>query len=166
VAEVYVAGPSNVNDYSYVLCSGSEQGGVSGQVVSGQTNGIVSSGFIPANWSVGKWVTWSPEDKYALTYATGEVTMGDMVLIDLNGGKSGALTFRRMAAPDSSNGSQPEMQNIDEKTLRWVDPHTFTIKLEATCNPYDVADCDSNKVLRSYKVTVDLTTGSQHYDKL
>ena len=159
-AEVYVSGPSNVNDYYYVLCWIDQQGGVSGEVVNGQTNTVVATGFVPEHWGVGKWVSWAPEDKYAITFATGEVTMGDMVLIDLNGGKSGALSFRRVAAPDSGN-TQTEVQNINEKTIRWLDAHTFTVRLEVTCNPYELTDCDSNKVLRRYKVTVDVATGSQ-----
>lgn len=163
-AEVYISGPSNIKDYYYVLCLISEQGGISGHIVSGETNAVVSSGFIPPNWSVGTWVSWAPEDKYALTYATGEVTMGDMVLIDLNGGKSGALSFKRVAAPDSGN-TQTEVQNINEKTIRWIDAHTFTVRLEVTCNPYELTDCDPNKILRRYRVTVDVATGSQKYDQ-
>ena len=164
-AEVYISGPSNVNDYYYVLCWIDQEGGVRGEVVSGQTNSVVASGFVPEHWGVGKWVSWAPEDKYAITFATGEVTMGDMVLIDLNGGKSGALTFRRVAAPDSGN-TQTEVQNINEKTIRWLDAHTFTVRLEVTCNPYESMNCDSNKVLRRYRVTVDVAIGSQRYDQL
>lgn len=164
-SSVYISGPSNINDYYYVLCNLGDRGGVSAQIVSGQTNAIVLSGLVPANWSVGQWVSWSPDDKYALTYATGEVTMGDMVFASLSEGKSGPLSFRRMAAPDS-NGSQPEVQNINEKSIKWIDSHTFTVRLTVSCNPYDVPDCNFDQVLRAYRVTVDMATGSQGYDRL
>lgn len=162
-SEVYISGPSPARGYYYVLCWVEHEGGISAQIVKGHTGGIIASNFIPKDWGVGKWVSWSPEDRYAITHAVGEVTMGDMVFIDLQGGRSEPLHFRHIATL-ARNNYQPEIQYIDKQSIRWLDSHRFTIRLYVTCNPYEVENCDTDRVLRQNSVTVDLDTGAQQYN--
>jgi hypothetical protein len=85
--------------------------------------------------------------------AAGEVTMGDMVLVDLRTGRSHELLFKNFTM------NSLEFQNFVPESIKWLSPSVCQLRLVVTCNPFEVGEnCDTKKVVREESVRVDLNS--------
>jgi hypothetical protein len=132
--------------------------GCADAVVVDRAGAVKARGIVPKRWRVWReWVSWSPNEHYALLAAAGEVTMGDMVLVDVRTGKSLELHFRDLTG--NRPGSDELVQEFEFENVEWIGPNRFRVRLDVHCNPYNGGACTDGRweiVLRSYTATVEL----------
>ncbi len=143
---------SPMKKYRLALCS-QDYSSDDGYILSVRNRVVVAKSIVPTGWSIDAWIRWSPDERYALVYAVGEVTMGDMAFVDLNSGRKQEIHFKHLIR------NSTETQNLDSKTIEWLAPTIFQLRLDVRCNPYELGQrCDYDRILRSYYAQVDLRT--------
>ena len=150
--EVAISPASPQKGLRLFVCWEDGRGGVDAMVVSSKAADTVARSIVPSGWGVAKWVSWAPSEQYALLFAVGEVTMGDMAVVDLRSGTAREIHFKKLVANDN------ELQDFEPETVKWLSPVAFRLRLDVRCNPYELYEkCDYEKVLRSSNVQVTLS---------
>jgi hypothetical protein len=164
---LYISPLSPKKSLFVALCWEDGKGGTYAQIIDSRTKQAITGNIVPKGWGIGAWVNWSSNEEFAIFFATGKVTMGDMVWVNLVANKSGPLQFKHFTDDPRSEQSMEETQDANTDTVRWVTPTAFTLLLEAHCNPYELGDkCDRNKVLRRNAAQVDVNTLAITYPAL
>lgn len=157
---VYVSPTSPKRELFVVLCWEDHRGGKAAWIVDGKNRSVLAKNIVPERWGIAFWVSWSPNEDFALFHAVGEVTMGDMVFVNLASGQSRELHFR-----DFTRKGADEMQDFNRDALTWADPKSFRLNIEIHCDPYSLGDdaCDQEKILRSHPARINLSPFSISY---
>jgi hypothetical protein len=150
--EAAISSVSPKKSFRLLICWENGQGGVDARVVNTKTAEIIARSIVPSGWGIAKWVSWAPDEQYALVFAVGEVTMGDTEVIDLRSGNSREIHFKKLIANDK------ELQDFDPATIQWLSPIAFRLRLDVHCNPYELGDekCKYGEVLMSSNARVTL----------
>ncbi len=154
-SRVYISPTSPKRELFVVLCWEDHRGGKAAWIVDSRNRTVLAKNIVPKDWGIAFWVSWSPNEDFALFHAVGEVTMGDMVFVNLATGKSQEIHFRNFA-----RNTDTELQDFKRDALAWVDPQSFRLNIDVRCNGYELGDeqCDSEKVLRSHPARVNLNS--------
>ena len=163
ISKVALSSPTPKRGLAFIMFVDSDHGGIQGYVVDTRTQTILARKIVPDGWAIGNWISWSPDERYVLVAAVGEVTNGDMAFVDLTTGKSQEIHFKLFTRSRRRNVEE-EMQYFRNETVVWINQNTFGLRLDIGCNPYEVKNCyDATKVLRSYKAQVRLDPFSITY---
>lgn len=157
LTQLLISPPSPKRGLVLILCTDEhhENSGIEGFVVHEKTGLVLAKGIVPKRWALLKWVSWSPDEQYALAVAAGEITMGDMVFIDLNTGMTQKIEFKDLTR--NPQGRQDRTQDFDVDKLVWINSTTFRLTLEIRCNPYESTDPSCyEKILSNYPVEITL----------
>jgi DNA-binding beta-propeller fold protein YncE len=136
-----------------------DRGGGSGSVLDGLSGRTTVSEIIPSRWHVLPWVSWSPDGRFALFVASGEVTMGDMVLVDVATGAIREIHYRDM----TRDHGKTQFQIAEFEKLHWLSPHSYRVPITVRCNFYEVNPCDPDRVLSSRTAEVDVPSLTMRY---
>lgn len=156
--KLHVSPPSSVKKLVVVMCSRDNED--EAYVLDTGKNRVISRDIVPKHWQIINWVSWSPDERFALVAAAGEVTMGDMAFIDLNTGRMQEIHFRDFT--NNHQGRQDRLQDFDPDKVLWLSPTSFRLRLDVRCNPYEDTSC-SDKVLSSHPVRVNLNPFAINY---
>ena len=160
--EVYVSSPSPIKKYVLLVCW--DEGGKEAYVIDTRNNRVASRDVVPKHWRIIDWVSWSPDERFALVAAAGEVTGGDMAFIDLQTNRVEEIHFKDFTNnPRIKQNIMAEIQDFDPKGISWVDAKTFRLRLDVRCNPYDGDESCLTKTLRNYHTRVSLNPFSISY---
>jgi len=161
---VYVSPVSPKRELFVVLCWEDTRGGKAGWVIDKKNRAVLAKNIVPDGWGIASWVSWSPNEDIALFHAVGEVTMGDMLFVNLLSGRSREIHFRDFTRnPRMKERIQDEIMDFDRDRLSWIDPTTFRVRLDVRCNPYDGDESCLTKILRSYPARVNVIPFSISY---
>lgn len=155
--KVIVSPPSPLKKYVLVMCW--DRGGKEAYVIDTRNNRVVSRDVVPKHWRTIKWVSWSPDERYALVAAAGEITMGDMAFVDLASGRSQEIEFRNFT---NNRGIDPRktiyerLQDFDPDKVTWLSPSSFRLNMDVRCNPYELGGDCYEKIISSHPVRVNL----------
>lgn len=115
-----------------------------------------------------RWVSWSPNESYALLASGGEGFEGPLILVNLNTGTAKQFEYRHL-------GSKGETEVMDEQATSWLNGNSVRMKFNVVCQVFSdeprcaygrcKGDCD-NKIHRSYWVRVNLSPFSISYTNL
>lgn len=158
---LYVSQPSPLKKFVLVLCS--QYPGDQAYVIDTVHGRAVSRDAVPKHWSIIKWVSWSPDERFALVAAAGEEPMGDMAFVDLGTGEMREIHFK-----DVTNNPRTDrhdrLQDFDPDAIAWLTASSFQLRLDVRCNPYEYGDaCDYKKILSSHPARVNLNPFSISY---
>jgi hypothetical protein len=159
---LYVSQPSQLKKFVLVLCS--QYSGDQAYVIDTVHGRSVSRDAVPKHWSIIKWIGWSPDEKFSLVAAAGEVTMGDMAFVDLRTGEMREIHFKDLT--NNPRTDRPnQLQDLDPDTVIWSTASMFKVRLDVRCNPYELGDrdCDYNKILSHHLARVNLKPFSISY---
>lgn len=165
--KVYISPPSPLKKYVMVMCW--DRGGKEAYVIDTRNNRVVSRDVVPKHWRVIKWVSWSPDERFALVTAAGEITMGDMAFVDLTSGKLQEINFRNFT---NNRGIDPRktihdrIQDFDPDKVSWLSLSSFRLNMDVRCNPYEVEGDCYEKVISSHPVRVNLSPFSIGYGNI
>lgn len=161
---VYVSPVSPKKELFVVLCWEDMRGGKAGWVIDKKNRTVLAKNIVPDRWGIASWVSWSPNEDIALFHAVGEVTMGDMLFVNLLSGKSQEIHFKDFTRnPRLKENIQDEIMDFDRDGLSWINPTTFRLRLDVRCNPYEGDENCLTKVLRSYPARVSVSPFSISY---
>ena len=156
--KVILSPPSPLKKYVMVMCW--DRGGKEAYVIDTRSNRVASRDVVPKHWRVIQWVSWSPDERFALVAAAGEVTNGDMAFVDLQTNRVEELHFKNFARNPQQ---QEEIQDFDPDGVAWINAKSFSLRLDVRCNPYDGDESCLTKVLRSHPARVTLVPFSISY---
>ncbi len=152
-AGLYVSRPSPLKKFALVVCS--KFGGDEAFVIDTAHNRVASRDVVPKHWQIINWISWSPDERFALVAADGEEPMGDMAFVDLGTGEMREIHFKDLTNPRADKHDR--LQDFDPDAIVWPTASSFQIRLNIRCNPYEGGDaCDYKKVLASHAVRVNL----------
>jgi hypothetical protein len=120
--------------------------------------------YIP---SFAKWISWSPNENYALVSPGGE-GIRELMYIDLKRKISKDVKLKRFAKM-YTNGKRrniKEIQLTEIESTKWSGNNKFDVIIYIGCNTYDDDNCESYKAARTYKAQMDITTGKISYQLL
>ena len=163
-AGLYISQPSPLKKFVLVLCSRYAED--EAYVIDTAQNRVVSRDVVPKHWSVVKWVSWSPDERFALLAAAGEITMGDMAFVNVTSGTSQDIHFKNFTNTrgiDPAKTPYDRLQDFDPDKLRWISPTSFRFDMDVRCNPYERGESCNDKVISSHSVRVNLTPLSISY---
>ena len=147
-SSVRFAPPEPLTNKVALLLWDDDSGGVGGWLLDSGSGRILSRQVVPDRWRVLPWVSWSPDGRYALFTASGEVTMGDMLLVDSSTG-----TTREIHYPDfTRDHGNLELQIAEFANLRWPSADRYRIAVTVRCNVYETGACDPNRLLSTHTV--------------
>src|SRR5205807_6574060 len=129
-------------------------------VIDTGNNRIVSRDVVPKHWQIINWVSWSPDERFALIAAAGEITMGDMAFVNLNSGISQEIHFKNFTNTrgiDPTKTAYDRLQDFDPDKLRWTSPTRFHLNMDVRCNPYERGEGCYDKIISTHPVEVNLT---------
>ncbi|HWS85843.1 MAG TPA: hypothetical protein VN282_02540 [Pyrinomonadaceae bacterium] len=165
--KVIVSPPSPLKKYVLVMCW--DRGGKEAYVIDTRNNRVVSRDVVPKHWRVIKWVSWSPDERYALVAAAGEITMGDMAFADLASGRLQEIEFKNFTnnrGVDPRKAIQERLQDFDPNKVTWLSPSSFRLSMDVRCNPYELGGDCYEKVISSHPVRVNLNPFSINYSNV
>ena len=157
-AGLYVSQPSPLKKFVLVLCSRYAED--EAYIIDTAQNQVVSRDVVPKHWTVVKWVSWSPDERFALLAAAGEITMGDMAFVNVTSGTSQEIHFKNFTNArgiDPTKTPYDRLQDFDPDKLRWISPTSFRFDMDVRCNPYERGEGCYDKIISSHPVRVNLT---------
>lgn len=156
---------SPLRRYVAIISWDSDRGGIEAFVIDTKNKRIIAKDDaykkkapIP---SFAAWVSWSPDERYALISPGGE-GIRELMYLDLKTGISKEIPLKRFAK--NYNGAMMEMQLTEIDSVKWINNHEFTTRIGLYCNPFDDAKCQGDKPRRVYKAKVDINTLSIKYN--
>lgn len=163
---LHVSRPSPLKKLVLVKCSGDETAeSDEAYIIDTARNRVASRDIVPKHWRIINWVSWSPDERYALVAAAGEVTNGDMAFVDLQTNKVEEIHFKALTNnPRIKQDIMEEIQDFDSDGVSWISAVAFRLRLDVHCNPYQTGDetCFT-KIIRSYPARVNLSPFSISY---
>jgi hypothetical protein len=167
--ELYVSKPSPVKGVAVVICDNSPYD-KKGYLVDTQSErllySIVSKSIIDVEAVLDKWVSWSPDEKFALLATAGEGFQGPMILVDLNTGTTKEIDYKRL-------GLKGETEILNQQTVSWLSGNSFRMRFDIYCQVFSdeprcaygrcKGDCDRG-IHRSYWARVNLSPFIISYD--
>lgn len=160
-SRVYVSPASPKKDLFVILCWEDQKGGKAGWVVNSRNRTVLAKNIVPARWGIASWVSWSPSEDFAVFHAVGEVTMGDMLFVNLASGRPQEIHFK-----DFTNNPRTDryerVQDFDRDALVWLTRSSFRVPIEVHCNPYE-GPCDYEKILSRHSASVNLSPFKINY---
>lgn len=163
-SRVYVSPTSPKKELFVVLCWEDHRGGKAAWVVDSKNRTVLAKNIVPDRWGIAFWVSWSPNEDFALFHAVGEVTMGDMVFVNLASGRAQEIHYRDFTNnPRIKQNIMDEVQDFDRDGISWINAQTFSLRLDIRCNPYEGDESCLTKVLRSFPARVSLSPFSISY---
>ena len=165
-AGLYVSRPSPLKKFVLVICS--KYAGDEAYIIDTVHNRVVSRDVVPKHWSIIKWVSWSPNERFALVVAAGEMTNGDMAFVDLQTGNVEEIHFKNFTNNPRINQSiVDEVQDFEPAGISWISGNAFNLQLNVHCDPYENGDESCiTKILRSYPASVKLSPFSVSYGNI
>jgi dipeptidyl aminopeptidase/acylaminoacyl peptidase len=109
---------------------------------------------------------WSPDGKYVVLHTS--LYEGPEQLWVL---EAANLHFRKVHRTELKAGvksccglddwakGKGEQSKVDEETVQWQDAKAFSFRLWTRCNPSENAECDAERELSAYIVTVNIESG-------
>lgn len=163
--KVYISPPSPLKKYVLVMCW--DRGVKEAYVIDTRNNRVASRDVVPKHWRIIKWVSWSPDERFALVAAAGEVTNGDMAFVDLQANRVEEIHFKSFTNnPRIKQNIMDEIQDFDPDGISWVNAKTFSLQMDVRCNPYDGDESCLTKILRSFPARVNLSPFSISYGNI
>jgi len=136
-----------------------DYGGVGGWLLDTVRERIAVPEIVPDRWTVLPWISWSPDGRFALLVASGEVTMGDMAVIDATTGTSRSIHYQDFTRDHGK--TQVELAEYDN--LRWLAPDRYSVSITVRCNTFQVSPCDISKVISNHIAQLDLLSETVQY---
>jgi hypothetical protein len=153
------APPEPLTNQIAVLRWDSDSGGVGGWILDRISGRTTVAEVAPKGWRILQWVSWSPDGRFALFVASGEITMGDMVLIELKTGMLRQIHYRDF----TKDHGKTQLQIGEFEKLEWLSPNRYRIPITVRCNIYEVKGCDPSRVLSSQIAVVDVPSLTINY---
>ena len=155
-SRLLVSQPSPQGTLVLVICWDTDVGGYDAHVLDNRSRRLIASHVIPGRWRTTNWASWSSDDDHLLIMAAGEVTMGDMAVVDLLTGRTREIHFQDLTG--NWGNRQDRLQDIDPETVEWETPLVCGGALTVHCNPYEPGgdQCDCEVVLRRLRVRVNV----------
>lgn len=158
--KLYVSPPSPFKKLVLVTCSHPQFTGVAdaAYIIDTRNNRVASRDVVPKHWQIINWISWSPDERFALVVAAGEITDGDIAFLDLRTNRVEEIHFKNLSKnPRIKQNIRDEIQEFDPDAISWLNATTFTLRLDTHCNPYEHGNaCDYEKILSSHPVQVNL----------
>lgn len=148
-ASVHVSSPSAIRKIAALICKSTTGDFDKAYIV--DTKRKHSTSLNVGSLGVGIWVSWSPDENFALFDLGVEGGLPHMFLVDLRTHLKKEIRFKQF---DRSN----ETQGFNPDSLSWIDDKSFSLRL-------DIYGPD-NKVNRSYPAQVDLSPFRISYAKI
>jgi hypothetical protein len=165
--KVIVSPPSPLKKYVVVMCW--DRGGKEAYVIDTRNHRVVSRDIVPKHWLIIEWVSWSPDERFALVAAGGEITMGDMAFVDLVSGKVQEIEYKNLANDrglDPRKTRYDRLQDFDPDKVSWLSPSSLRLTMDVRCNPYELGEGCYEKVISSHPVRVNLNPFSINYSSV
>ncbi len=135
------------------------RGGIGGLLLDSHSGRVTAAEVLPHLWTVVQWASWSPDGRFVLFVASGEVTMGDMILVDGISGKIQEIHYRDF----TRDHGRSELQLAGFESLEWLSPNRYLVPITVRCNMYEAKDCEPSRVLSKHIAEVDVPSLAMHY---
>jgi hypothetical protein len=163
---MYISPLSPSKRYRAVVSWDFDKGGIQLLIVDMQTGLIAASdGKNGGQWvpSFYQWISWSPDERYALASPGGE-GVRELMHIDLKTKIAKDVPLKRFEK-EYEKGIK-EVQLTDIHSVKWIDNQRYRVLISLYCNIYDDEKCKPNNPSRTYETLVNIEAEKIEYKQV
>jgi hypothetical protein len=163
---MYISPLSPSKRYRTAVSWDFDKGGIQLLIVEMQTGRIAASDGINGGGGRGipsfaHWLSWSPDERYALISPGGE-GVRELMQIDLKTKIAKNVPLKRFA--EEYQKGIKEMQITKIESVKWIDNQKYSVKISLYCNPYDDNKCSGNSTpRRTFEASINIATEKIDY---